>query len=1750
MNPLGLAERLQADYRRFTWSTYPVADASLRGQLERMVEQDALLWRGPYLSVQPRFELSVSLADLTANAGLPPEVVRAFPQVGRLFTHQARAIEKITAGESTMVATGTGSGKTESFLIPVAAHAFRNRHRPGVKAIAVYPMNALVNDQEDRVKQACDALGLRYGVYTGGTAQHLRKEMQENPPDILLTNYSMLEYLLTRREDRKLFGDGVLRHLVLDEIHTYQGALGAEIACLVRRLRGHVDTGEALVCIGLSATVAAGGDHTAGLRRTAEFASALFATTFTQDSIIEETPVPTPAPDPGQIGAAPDAAMLRAALADGADTARLRAILGDPEHSAVLDLLRSEMGEPRRVDELVERFAALPQRAGADLAAVRDEVAGWLLLGAGTHTQAGPPVLEAKVHLFLRSMPRLTRCTGAGEHLLLNGATVCTHDGCDAKATFPLGTCLGCGQDYDLERTDPEGPVLRYVARRLHAAPIVDPDPSSREWFPSKRCTHCGKDGSTSSCLGCGHPMRDVVVAVPGPDRNLTRCQVCGYGRTTGAVEEFTQRTAAAVTAVAFSLHSGLAAQSQDVSLRRLLMFADSRQDTAFQAGYTRSLSRAAQVRRLIIEVVTDRAAKNEPPASFDTLVASVFERGRATGLYQDWAGSDARKRVLQVCEWDVLGEIASNERRPPSLERLGLITIGYPGLEQLTCDQLAPLLGEVGPDEASARWLLARVLDYARTRRAVSHPLLRARLDATTERELAEAGATGRFNAPVVGLGNTKPTITGTDPKSLGYQGSIAAMVKKAFPALMANAADLERAVRVAVRVLEEHGLLEPVKIGTGKSFTSLYQIYPQAMEIRPAAATLHRCLACRAVQPGPAPRGRCVTFNCKGLVQPWTGDPEDYDRRLAGSDEPLAVTAEEHSGQVPLEEREEIEARFKDAELNLLVCTMTLELGVDLGQLLAVILRNVPPKASNYAQRAGRAGRREERVALIVTFAGTMPHDSYYYQRPVEMIRGAIRPPAFLADNPRVIKRHARSLALELCRQDLPLWMGELVAAETGDLIGVDDVRDALSQRGAPIAKQIHAAFRLGLEATAMPWLDLAWCRSTVDEFIADLDVAVTEYRTRQKALEEELQDAVANVRARRELGSVINGLTASLNAMARTDINRAYTLSYLSSVGFLPSYAFPTETTALSLERESVELNHDSVQALKDYAPGQLVYARRTRWFVDEVDLRQANLLNADGIGNLPGKNICVHCDTVNDPTASSCLACDSEDLLPQTTVPMRALRAERRNSITADEQARTRRPFEISHHIGAPKTAETWLFERPGLVIQWERNAALTILNRGRIVRGAPTGTPPEQFPVCTACGMWFEVPPGGAKPTQAQKKREERHAKRCTNHDVRPTILMTERGVDCLQLLPDLETFGITPKNLQEFLASIRAALDLGSRVVLQSGDNEIDGFDWPRPEPDGKDALMRLAVLYEEVPGGAGYLRQLGERFGEIAAALVPVLDECDCERSCYACLRSYNNQAETDLLDRRMAAEFLRHFTDAPDVEGIKVPSFADGFIGLPRSPIERRLAVALISKHAPRGHAQFSWGDRGSSDGNPRPITIPDFAWPQQKVAVYCDGWAHHSGPEQRAADSAKRAQLEADGWTVLSFWGGQIVRDPDGCADQVIAHIGTAEPPAPPSEQLSPAWSDALAVASPLVHELLAALGAKNAIPPEAGYELDGPEDQARTAELAWPHAKLAITLDENAERDAAYRAAGWRIKSATTVTAQDLESIIGT
>jgi len=291
MQPIDIVEHVKATYKNYIKTAFPMVDPVLRAQVFEKIEDANLLWRGPYLSLQrPYFRTSETISDLASAFGLKDRLLRAgeyvddkgdrHPAFGewQLFSHQRVAIDRILAGSNTIVSSGTGSGKTEAFFLPIVNYCLQNPG-PGIRALILYPMNALANDQYERFAKYLAGTGITFARYTGDTPEDeqdaerngkevrpenlcdeaiwYRKEIRKRDqlPNILMTNYSMLEYLLLRRLDRVLFDDR-LHFLVLDEVHTYQGARGIEVACLIRRLKEHVGKLDGkLVCIGTSATV-------------------------------------------------------------------------------------------------------------------------------------------------------------------------------------------------------------------------------------------------------------------------------------------------------------------------------------------------------------------------------------------------------------------------------------------------------------------------------------------------------------------------------------------------------------------------------------------------------------------------------------------------------------------------------------------------------------------------------------------------------------------------------------------------------------------------------------------------------------------------------------------------------------------------------------------------------------------------------------------------------------------------------------------------------------------------------------------------------------------------------------------------------------------------------------------------------------------------------------------------------------------------------------------------------------------------------------------------------------------------------------------------------------------------------------------------------------------------------------------------------------------------------------------------------
>ena len=332
------------DYRDFVRSFFLIADERARAFVDQALEEEEHLWPEPLVQLSPAYALGPTVDELAREGVITHETARIFCHPDgtpfRLYRHQEEAIRKALAGDSFVVTSGTGSGKSLCYFLPIVESLVR---RPDtgerVAALVVYPMNALVNSQfqalrdlKERYEQSLGrSFPVTFAKYTGETSDTDREKMRRNPPQILLTNYVMAELLLVRPEDQRFLERAVsgeqragrgesepplavpgLRFLVFDELHTYRGRQGADVAMLVRRLKERCGS-DHLVHIGTSATMISRPDASAAERRqsVADFATRFFGHPFGPEQVIEETLVPFTE------GGRPSAEELKRSLASG-----------------------------------------------------------------------------------------------------------------------------------------------------------------------------------------------------------------------------------------------------------------------------------------------------------------------------------------------------------------------------------------------------------------------------------------------------------------------------------------------------------------------------------------------------------------------------------------------------------------------------------------------------------------------------------------------------------------------------------------------------------------------------------------------------------------------------------------------------------------------------------------------------------------------------------------------------------------------------------------------------------------------------------------------------------------------------------------------------------------------------------------------------------------------------------------------------------------------------------------------------------------------------------------------------------------------------------------------------------------------------------------------------------------------------------------------------------------------------------------
>ncbi|MCX5742959.1 MAG: helicase-related protein [Proteobacteria bacterium] len=778
-------------------------------------------------------------------------------------------------------------------------------------------------------------------------------------------------------------------------------------------------------------------------------------------------------------------------------------------------------------------------------------------------------------------------------------------------------------------------------------------------------------------------------------------------------------------------------------------------------------------------------------------------------------------------------------------------------------------------------------------------------------------------------------------------------------------------------------------------------------------------------------------MAWRCGGRLEWEESDPDDYDLHVLDGNYAM-LRAAEHSAQVPADVRERIENQFKgQAEhVNTLVCTPTLELGVDIGALDAVLMRNVPPSAANYWQRVGRAGRRH-RMAVDVTYAQATGYDIAYFRDPLKLLGGAVEPPRFNLKNALLIEKHVHATVLtslhgiarrtsEPNRQQIGEVLGRcfpstlkpylftLSGEVRVDALDVSDLQTLIQQHRAAVLREVQSAFGESWPAEDIEAVSDERIAAIVDGMGQALCEVLQRFKRRldwaraelSRLAREETQKGVldpedqAHRRRCQRVIERLKGQTQRTRSQAQGSGDDSDTMGALAREGFLPGYGLESgsiigtaEPPRMTQGLSEFDLPRAPTIALREYVPGNAIYANGFRFVPRRFQLS-------------PDDTMRFHVDVarqvvselgVNDQAA----ALGAEEL---RAVPVCDVALPSQSQISDEEDFRFQMSVAIvSLERGAHRGGTAWRWGELGL--QGRRAVQLRMVNIG------PKGEVNDGrigYLLCLACGQ-------SHSPYASVRSRDEfqkKHLERC-NHRVEPTGFFADVEVDVL---------GLHNVSNRTDAFSLVESLRMGAARVL---DMEIEDLQLTSIGHAGDDSIDLL--LYDPMPGGSGLLEQLALRWPEVRDAALALVDGCAgaCERSCIDCLQTYRNRFYHQYLDRHRAKESLERGPQTlTELHAIpeRLPRTTTT-TGQPQTVIETRFRRYLIEAGLPAPEAQKRIDLRGGQH------TVPDFFYAgadahEPGIAIYLDGMSGHihGNSDQAERDRFLREQLRAQDFEIV--------------------------------------------------------------------------------------------------------------------------------
>jgi Lhr-like helicase/very-short-patch-repair endonuclease len=777
-------EHLVGEYEQFTRSFTRIRSDDIRAFVDREYDSQRY-WPEPLIQINPNYRSGGTVDELVQAGQLSSECSDIF-RLGKsassagvtlpLHKHQAEALSLALAGESYVLTTGTGSGKSLSYFIPVVDACLKAKKAdptPRTRAIVIYPMNALANSQLEELKKFLGsdpaARAVSFGRYTGQESEEERQAMAAKPPDILLTNFMMLELLMTRQNDidkavmRNAKG---LRFLVLDELHTYRGRQGADVALLVRRVREAL--ADELICIGTSATMASEGSQMERNAVVARVARRLFGTPIADRNVITET--------------------LRRTTPESQTLESIRSSLGPSIRAGVpIDLgfvalaahpmsvwveltlgLTYEDDKPRRARPrtLADAAKLLHDASGEPIETCLAYLQQFMLRAYAVTDAAGKSLFAFKLHQFIAGGGKVFTTLEAPGHraITLDGQQFVSGDDERQRRYYHVHFCRDCGQEYipvwDTDGHEGRTFNVRGIEERQHDDDQVKPgflmpdgralwDPESLERYPESWLEERA-DGEwrikSAQRKFLPQALKVRPDGVVGSDSGLPSwfipgafrfCLACGVSHTTSGKDALRltslsgEGRSSATTMLTLSALRYLYEQDQQLSAdaKKVLGFSDNRQDAALQAGHFNDFLQVLLTRSALLSAVRKAGGKalSEREVANAVFEALGFHRDdpavRAEYMQQPEVKGNTRRQVQEAMR-GILGYRSYFDLRRgwrfnnPNLEQLGLIRIGYQDIEDLAADaaewaQAPQVLQAASPAERAK--VLRELFDFMR---------------------------------------------------------------------------------------------------------------------------------------------------------------------------------------------------------------------------------------------------------------------------------------------------------------------------------------------------------------------------------------------------------------------------------------------------------------------------------------------------------------------------------------------------------------------------------------------------------------------------------------------------------------------------------------------------------------------------------------------------------------------------------------------------------------------------------------------------------------------------------------------------------------------------------------------------------------------------------------------------------------------------------------------------------------------------